>query len=141
VNFAFLDSAFVIALEFAHDQNHLVARKCWASFAAQGRCVATTFFVLNEVVTHLNSRRSHDRAVRLGEELMKSSQGTFIEVDHELFVAGWDYFVRHADKEYSLTDCISFVVMQQRGLRQALTFDQHFAQAGFECVPPLVGAT
>ncbi len=59
----------------------------------------------------------------------------FVFVDHNLFNAGWAYFCRHADKRYSLTDCISFVVMQERGLREALTFDQHFTQAGFEASP------
>jgi uncharacterized protein len=60
---------------------------------------------------------------------------SFVHVDRDLYEAGWGYFVRHADKRYSLTDCISFIVMQERGLRQALTFDQHFSQAGFEALP------
>lgn len=59
----------------------------------------------------------------------------FVFVERDLFDAGWAYFCRHADKRYSLTDCISFVVMQERELREALTFDQHFTRAGFEAIP------
>lgn len=94
----------------------------------------TTSFVLDEVVTHLNSRGHHSRAAVVGDRLMADAE-SFIHVDRGLFDAGWAYFCRHADKRYSLTDCISFVVMQERGLQQALTFDQHFAQAGFEATP------
>ncbi len=45
------------------------------------------------------------------------------------------YFQRHHDKDYSLTDCISFVVMQKLGIRTAFAFDPHFVQAGFTKEP------
>lgn len=67
--------------------------------------------------------------------MLRSRSVRLIHVDDKLLDEGWRYFVRHDDKQYSLTDCISFVVMEQRGLRQAPTFDRHFAQAGFECLP------
>jgi uncharacterized protein len=135
VSICFLDAGFVIALEFSHDQHHDVASRCWSLFKSDGGTVVTTSFVLSEAVTHLNARGHHARAVRVGRQLMSQRNGEFVEVDHPLLQAGWNYFVRHQDKRYSLADGISFVVMEQRGLRQALTFDHHFAQAGFECVP------
>ena len=49
----------------------------------------------------------------------------------ELFDEGFDLYCRRPDKDWSLTDCVSFVVMQQRGLREAFTADRHFEQAGF----------
>lgn len=130
----FLDSVYLIALEFEHDQHHQLAAGHWASIAQQNHAITTTSFVLDEVVTHLNSRGRHARAVRAGEQLQSFKSG-FVQIDQSLFDAGWAYFKCHCDKRYSLTDYISFVVMQQRGIRQALTFDQHFTQAGFECAP------
>jgi predicted nucleic acid-binding protein len=44
---------------------------------------------------------------------------------------GWLYLVQHQDKDYSLTDCISFVVMHRLGIDTAYTFDHHFVQSGF----------
>ena len=49
----------------------------------------------------------------------------------ELFMAGFEFFSKRSDKEWSLTDCISFVVMEQNNLKEALTADHHFRQAGF----------
>jgi predicted nucleic acid-binding protein len=100
-----------------------------------GVSLVTTSFVVDEIVTFLNARRKHAEAVSIGNLLITNQNVELMQVDDALFMEGWDYFVRHADKTYSLTDCISFVVMEQRGLRQALTFDQHFVQAGFECLP------
>ena len=47
---------------------------------------------------------------------------------------GIDLYARHPDKEWSLTDCISFAAMEQRGLFEALTGDRHFEQAGFRAM-------
>ena len=130
----FLDASFILALEFGHDQNHLAAVNCWAAIRAADRPTLTTSFILDEVVTHLNARGHHRRALAVGEQLMADAEA-FAYVDLRLFYAGWAYFCRRADKRYSLTDCISFVAMQEQGLREALTFDQHFTQAGFEAIP------
>ncbi len=49
----------------------------------------------------------------------------------ELFQQAFELYQTYHDKEWGLIDCVSFVVMKNRGIRQALTFDRHFAQAGF----------
>jgi hypothetical protein len=46
----------------------------------------------------------------------------------------WQLLKSRPDKNWSLTDCISFVVMQGRGIKAAFTADRHFEQAGFECL-------
>ena len=51
---------------------------------------------------------------------------------NELFAAGVELYATRSDKEWSLTDCISFVVMEREGLTDALTGDRHFEQAGFK---------
>lgn len=69
--------------------------------------------------------------MQVGNNLLQSPSVQFIHVDTALFYAGWTYFQRHQDKRYSLTDCISFIIMQQLGIQRAFAFDQHFVQAGF----------
>jgi predicted nucleic acid-binding protein len=131
----FIDTSFIVALHSTQEQRYAAAQSCWSGVAGQRIRVTTTTFVLDEVVTLLNSRGNHALAVAVGRQILESPAFGLIHIDDRLLSRGWDYFVRHEDKRYSLTDCISFVVMNERGLRRALTFDHHFAQAGFECVP------
>ncbi|MEX2212568.1 MAG: hypothetical protein WD768_00475 [Phycisphaeraceae bacterium] len=57
-----------------------------------------------------------------------------VNVDPSLHVQGLELHRNRPDKSWSLTDCISFVIMQSRGITQALTFDHHFEQAGFDAL-------
>jgi predicted nucleic acid-binding protein len=73
--------------------------------------------------------------LQIGNNLLSSPSVEFIHVDELLFCTGWEYFKQYQDKTYSLTDCISFTVMQQQNVTIALTFDHHFVQAGFQKEP------
>ena len=67
--------------------------------------------------------------------LLESPAVTLVQVDEPRVLAAWDYFTQHGDKSYSLADCASFLVMRERGIEQALAFDRHFTQAGFQRLP------
>ena len=131
----FVDSSYLLALELVRDQDHQAAIQHWQRITKSPLRFVTTSFVFDEVVTFFNSRGYHAKAVEIGTNLLGgslvSSPTELIHVDVTLFLEGWRYFQRHQDKEYSLTDCISFVVMRDLGITTALTFDRHFEQAGF----------
>ncbi len=91
--------------------------------------------MLVEVVTLLNNRRLHSKAVELGNNLLRSRSFNVVHVDEELFYEAWNYFQKYKDKTYSLTDCVSFVLMKKLGIFEALTFDKHLVQAGFGKLP------
>jgi predicted nucleic acid-binding protein len=130
-----LDTSYLLALELAQDQNHVAALAHWRSVAQRLPPLVTTTYIFDETVTFFNSRGYHVKAIQLGNLLLYSPSLQLIHVDEALFYAGWQFFERHQDKQYSLTDCISFIVMQQRGIGTAYTFDHHFTQAGFTQVP------
>ena len=67
--------------------------------------------VFDEVVTFFNSRGRHRKAVEIGRRLRESQIAEIVQVNEGLFEAGWTRFQERPDKRYSLTDCISFVVM------------------------------
>ncbi len=131
----FLDAKFVIALQISDDQHHDDAVRYWQTLIESRLSLVTTSYVVDEIVTFLNNRRQHDKAVKIGNDLLTASRIQIVHVGEPLFYEAWDYFAQHADKTYSLTDCISFVLMARLAISQALTFDRHFVQAGFETLP------
>jgi predicted nucleic acid-binding protein len=68
------------------------------------------------------------------QTLSADPETTVIPATRELFEAGCSLFARRTDKDWSLTDCISFVAMRQERLAEAFTADHHFEQAGFKAL-------
>jgi len=131
----FIDTGFIIALESLTDQNHEKALQQWNELLKDLPAMVTTTYVIDEIVTFFNNRNRHAKAVEIGNRLMNSRSVQFIHVDKRLFDKGWQYFQQHPDKTYSMTDCISFIVMKEQGSESALSFDKHFTQAGFKVLP------
>jgi predicted nucleic acid-binding protein len=131
----FLDTGYLIALEASDDQHHSAAQIHWRQVLEQRPRLVTTTYVFDEVVTFFNSRGRHAKAVDIGQRLRESSSVSLIAVDASLFEASWAFFQERGDKRYSLTDCISFVVMRRDGIQEALGFDRHFEQEGFTLLP------
>lgn len=131
----FLDTSYIIALEISDDQYHSAAQKHWQTLIRSPFALVTTSYVFTEIVTFFNSRNLHAKAVEVGQRLQQSSKVQVVFVDETMFALGWNYFQRYSDKTCFLTDCISFVVMQQKNIQVALTFDRHFLQAGFRIQP------
>jgi predicted nucleic acid-binding protein len=127
----FVDTGYLIALELSGDQNHRTAQKHWHTVSKSLPPLVTTSYVFDEVVTFFNSRGYHDKAVEVGHTLLTSPSVQLIQIDESLFVEAWDYFQQHRDKSYSLTDCLSFIVMRRDSINKAYAFDKHFTQAGF----------
>jgi len=125
----FADAFFYIAILNHRDAAHAEAVQ-WAE-EFDGRMV-TTEWVLMEVGDALaRSQFLRAKFVQLMADLTASERTTIISSSHDLFAAGLELYAQRADKEWSLTDCISFVVMKREGLTDALTGDKHFEQAGF----------
>lgn len=130
----FLDSSFLIALLSQRDRHHRFARVWLAENLHLP--LLTTAWVINEVADGLCL--PHERKVVVGvlNRLLARRSFTFIEADSELFWRGFDLYTRRLDKEWSLTDCISMVVMADHGLTEVLTNDHHFEQAAFTILMP-----
>jgi predicted nucleic acid-binding protein len=93
-----------------------------------------TDYILDETATLLKARGlSHVLSVFF-ESVLSSSICRVEWTDSDRFIAAKNYFIRHGDKDYSFTDCVSFVTMSEIKLKRVLTSDRHFMQAGFEPV-------
>lgn len=101
---------YIIALEIANEEAHEQIVENWITLALSKPFLVTTTYVF-------------DGHIEL------------IEIDRDLFGRGWQYFKKYQDKSSSLTDCISFIVMEKRRIFTAITLDNHFLQAGFQKLP------
>ena len=93
--------------------------------------IVTTDWILMEVADALSSSEFRDHLRTFFSHLRNSPHIEVIEASRESFDRALNFFHRHDDKNWSLTDCTSFIVMRDRGITEALTGDKHFVQAGF----------
>ncbi|MBM3238774.1 PIN domain-containing protein [Candidatus Poribacteria bacterium] len=112
---------------------HRKAVELMRRWRQQGRRIVTTNYVLSELVALFTSplRLPRHLLVRYIETIKNASYVGIIHVDKELDTAAWTLLKERLDKEWTLVDCASFVMMQQRGITEAFTTDHHFEQAGF----------
>ena len=128
MNAVFADTVYFLALMNPADQWHPHAKAL--SLQPPGSLL-TTEFVLMEVGDGLSQPENRRPFARLLELLHAQADVEIIPASSELFRRGCDFHGQRPDKEWSLTDCTSFVVMKERDIDQALTSDHHFEQAGF----------
>ena len=96
----------------------------------------TTHAVLLEIGNALAKQRYRVAAIELLDSLQEDPDVEIIPISADLYIRAFQLYRERPDKEWGLTDCISFVVMKDRGLMKALTTDEHFKQAGFQVLLP-----
>src|SRR5262249_38412083 len=127
----FLDTAYGNALVNTRVQWHDAAVQWERKLSTDKRRLVTTEFVLVEIADGLAAVRFRGQAVQVIATLQASALVEIIPVSSQLFTAALELYRSRGDKDWGLTDCASFVVMNGRGLLEALTTDEHFRQAGF----------
>jgi predicted nucleic acid-binding protein len=97
------------------------------------RHLVTTNYVLAELVALLTSplRVPREQQIQLLTDLRAANWVDIVHVDSALDSAAWALWMSRPDKDWSLVDCASFIIMQREGLTEALTADHHFEQAGY----------
>lgn len=134
----FVDTSAWDAVADGGDPNHEIAMLFKDEIAGRYRLVVTNY-ILDELYTLLLMNIGYKRTVEIKRTLDVLAQTGVIEivwVSRNIADEAWSAFEQfNVDKEWSLTDCVSYVVMKQRGVTEAFVFDQDFAQMGFICRP------
>ena len=130
----FADTFYYIALLDANDSAHETAVR--ATRELNSTTTVTTAWVLLELANALSASRHRLIFARFLDQMRANPNVIIHEAEKELFDLGVDVYRNREDKDWSLTDCISFVVMQREGFTEALTGDHHFEQAGFTMLLP-----
>ncbi len=124
----FLDTSAIYALANVHDVNHLPVL---AYFKSTRVTYLLHELIFVETCSLITKRLDKRLALRTVWDLRRSSRIEIAELTPDLLEAGWQRCLRYADKEWDWIDCISFELMDRRSLREALSLDRHFTQAGF----------
>lgn len=127
----FIDTTALVGYFDGSDICHEAAKDLIARMRRQRIRMVLTDFIIDESITTIKSRVGHGIAVRAGDFVLQCQAIDIIWLDQAVVLKGWEYFKKHTDKGYSFTDCTSFVLMKEIGLKYSLSFDRHFEQAGF----------
>lgn len=127
----FADTNFILALLNPNDQWHL---KATAVSRGLNERIVTTTWVLMELGDALSAGRHRPQFLRFIEKLATQPDWEVVPATAGLFDRAVELFRARPDKDWTLTDCSSFVVMNERNIADALTNDHHFEQAGFNAL-------
>ena len=132
----FVDTSAFLALEDESDQHHREAIGFRDQELLSGNYeLVTTSYILDETLTLIRKRLGIRASIDFSRSIRKSGIVRVISVSREVEDKALDLFERYDDKDFSFTDCVSFVVMNDLGLRDAFTFAEHFVQVGFAQAP------
>ncbi|MBD2278512.1 type II toxin-antitoxin system VapC family toxin [Aphanizomenon flos-aquae] len=134
MNEIFLDTSFAIALSAITDQSHARAVELAEQIESQNSYLVTTQAILLEIGNALSKQRYRTAAIQLLESLESDPNVEIVPLTNELYNAAFQLFRSRQDKEWGLVDCISCIVMQNRGITDVLTADEHFNQMGFRAL-------
>jgi uncharacterized protein len=123
----FIDTFFIVALVNVRDFYHEKAVELSVEY--EGKSLITTDAILLEISNSL-SKNYKTESIIIIEKLLLSFEIEIIRLDESLFEKAFSLYKSHADKTWGLVDCISFIVMKEQNIQNALTCDKHFLQAG-----------
>ena len=137
MNAVFVDTAGWMASADLADPDHPRSLAARDAALEAGRILVTTDFVADETLTLLRARLGLRAAAEWWRTIESTPRVRWERIDSERFEKARQIFFQHHDKDYSFTDCTSFVVMRELRLTQALTADRHFRQMGFQVLPSM----
>jgi len=130
----FVDTSAWLALANKSDRLHVPAVELNRNLLAQGAHYLTTDAVLAEVANSLARPPLRHAVIRFLDAIFSSRRVTILHGDPDRLARGWQLYKDRPDQDWGLTDCISFVVMTEAGIREAFACDRHFQQAGYTCL-------
>ena len=132
----FIDTGAFLALEDASDPHHQEAVRFRAEVLAGGSYeLITSSYILDEALTLIRSRLGIAASIRFCRAMRRSRVLQILSVSREIEDQALNLFEQYDDKDFSFTDCVSFVLMKERQIQEAFAFDHHFEQMGFQILP------
>ncbi len=124
----FVDTGFLFALFSHNDPDHKRAREVFETIKTPqlSKLLLTTNHVVFETIRLTRRRIGHRDAVFMGKLLYSEKMAQIHWVTKEEEKAAFEYLTKFRDKDYSIIDCLSFVIMERKGIKEALAVDSDF---------------
>ena len=115
---------------------HSLSVKIYQNARSQKHKIITTSYIITELIALLSKplRIPRPKVIAFIQSLKTSPYVEVIHISKEIDTKAWELLMQRQDKEWSLVDCSSFIVMQESKITESLTSDHHFEQAGFICL-------
>ncbi|BDI32425.1 hypothetical protein CCAX7_44760 [Capsulimonas corticalis] len=133
-NKVFLDTSYIIALSTPKDNHHHIALDLRTMIVDANPSLITSQGVLLEIGNSLSKIQHRKIAAVILSALSNDPRIEIVDLTIDLYEAALLLYATRPDKEWGLTDCLSFTIMEQRGIHQALTADEHITQAGYQAL-------
>ncbi len=130
----FVDTSALVAVISDEDERHAAAADLWRHLADGGELLVTTNYVMLEFCALVQRRFGMAVVQSAADGLAPALSVQW--VTQPMHDAALTAFLTANRRSLSLVDCVSFLTMRERGLARAFTFDPHFAEQGFELIPP-----
>jgi hypothetical protein len=131
----FIDTSAWIAVSDVSDRYHTQAREAYRRMIDEHRTFVTTNLVIAEAYLVIRRMGGPAQAIRWIRSLRGSPRLQKVWSDSSLEAQAEELLERYTDQDFSYADAVSFGVMNKRGIRDAFTFDHHFATVGFQMIP------
>ena len=129
----FIDTSAFLAVLDADDDHHALAKSAWGEILVSGSLLVTSNYVLVETFALVQNRLGLQAIRVFQEDIVPLLSPRW--VDATIHAAATSALLAANRKKLSLVDCVSFEVMRHAALRKVFTFDRHFQEQGFDCVP------
>ena len=130
----FLDTAYAITLASSSNEHHEQAMLLADQLESNATRLVTTRAIMVEIGDALSKQPYRQAAVELLQSLEQDPCVEIVPLTEALYQAALELYRQRQDKEWGITDCVPFVVMNERNLQEALTTDRHFQQAGYQAL-------
>lgn len=131
MNKTFIDTSFFKALIDRQDKFHNQANKIWKKLEQTNANLVCSNYIVDETATLIRAKIGLETAFKFRQLLVNSRKIKICRVLIEDEAEAWEWF-KNDWSRLSFTDCVSFAQMKRLGIKQACSFDQHFARAGFK---------
>jgi predicted nucleic acid-binding protein len=127
----FIDTSAWVALYVEADRHHAESVRLWQEIRKSGVIAVSSFDVLGETLTVIRRKADLNQAVAFGRAFWESLSLSREASEAPVRQLAWELFQKHGAQDLSFVDCLSFALMEHRGIRHAFTFDNDFRDMGF----------